>query len=276
MTNFLGKYRGKVKKNQDPKNLGRLQVIVPEVLDVDNENWALPCLPYTGKDMGMFTIPPEGANIWVEFEGGNRDRPIWTGCFWINEEVPKEVLAAYEQNGDPAEIQVFKTEDLILILSRRTKKEGVTLEIKLPKKDNKNAKKVIKLTLDKKGIEIKHDQQTLLKLTEDLLELKTKETGVDITAKQIQLKEKEGGEGKLEESGIELNKKSSTAKLTNDGIQLKNGKSEMQLASSGIKISNDGSEIAINSAIDVKNSGGAKINLSQVKVNVNNGALEVM
>ncbi|NEP02770.1 MAG: hypothetical protein F6K58_29795 [Symploca sp. SIO2E9] len=276
MTEFFGKYRGKVKKNQDPNKLGRLQVIVPEVLDADNENWALPCLPYTGKDIGMFTIPPEGANIWVEFEGGNRDRPIWTGCFWSEEEVPKEVKDAYEQNQDPAEIQVFKTEDLIFILSRRTQKEGVSLEIKLPKKDNKNAKKLLKVTLNKEGIEIKHNQETLLKLTEDLLELKTKETGVEITPKQIQLKEKEGGEGKLEASGIELKKKSSTAKLTNEGIELKNGKSEMQLASSGIKISNDGSELAVNSAIDVKASGGASLNLSQVKVKVNNGELEVM
>lgn len=274
MTEFFGKYRGKVKKNQDPKNLGRLQVIVPEVLDADNENWALPCLPYTAKDMGLFTIPPEGANIWVEFEGGNRDRPIWTGCFWSDQELPKEAKVAYEQ--DPAEIQVFKTEDFIFILSRRAQKEGVTLEIKLPKKDQKNAKKLLRVTLNKKGIEIKHDQETLLKLTEELLELKTKETGVDITAKQIQLKEKEGGEGKLEESGIELKKKSSTAKLKQDGIELKSGKSEMQLASSGIKVSNDGSEIAVNSAVDVKASGGASIKLSQVKVNVNKGGLEVM
>ncbi len=276
MEYFFGKYRGKVKKNQDPKKLGRLQVIVPEVLDSDNENWALPCLPYASKDMGIFTIPPLGANIWVEFEAGNREHPIWTGCFWSDQELPKEAQVAYETNQDPAEIQVFKTEDLTLILSRRTQKEGVTLEIKLPKKDNKNATKLIKLTLNKKGIEIKHDKDTLLRFTEELLELKTKETGVDISAKQIQLKEKEGGEGKLEESGIELKKKSSTAKLTNEGIELKNGKSEMKLASSGIKVSNQGSELAVNSAIDVKNSGGASLKLSQVKVNINNGSLEVM
>ena len=276
MTEFFGKYRGKVKKNQDPNKLGRLQVIVPEVLDADSENWALPCLPYAGKDIGMFTIPPEGANIWVEFEGGNRDRPIWTGCFWSDRELPKEAEVAYEQNKDPAEIQVFKTEDLIFILSRRTQKEGVTLEIKLPKKDDKNANRVLKLLLNKEGIEIKNDKETLLKLTAELLELKNQETVVDIAESQIQLKEKEGGEAKLEEAGIELKKKSSTAKLTNDGIQLKNGKSEMQLASSGIKISNDGSELAVNSAIDVKSSGGASINISQVKVNVNKGGLEVM
>lgn len=276
MTEFFGKYRGKVKKNQDPRKLGRLQVIVPEVLEADNENWALPCLPYAGEDIGMFTIPPEGANIWVEFEGGNRDRPIWSGCFWGERELPQEAVVAYEKSSDPAEIQVFKTEDLTFIVSRRKQKEGVTLEIKIPKKDNKNQKRSLKVLLNKEGIEIRNDKETVLLLTEKLLDLKNKETVVEIAEKNIQLKEKEGGEAKLEEMGIEFKKETATVKLTQEGIDLKNGKSEMKIASSGIKVSNNGSEIAVDSAINVKNSGGASINLSQVKVSVNEGELEVM
>ena len=33
-------------------------------------------------------IPPVGANVWVEFEGGDPDYPIWSGCFWGTGEVP--------------------------------------------------------------------------------------------------------------------------------------------------------------------------------------------
>ncbi|MGK7902085.1 MAG: phage baseplate assembly protein V [Hormoscilla sp.] len=275
MTEYFGKYRGTVKNNQDPNKLGRLQVSVPSVLDTDNQNWALPCVPYAGKDIGMFTIPPKGAKVWVEFEGGNRERPIWTGCFWGDKELPKEAEVAYEQNNDPAEIQVFKTEELIVIISRRKQKEGLTLEVKMPKKDNQNEKRLLKVVLNKEGIEIKNDKETLLKMTEDLLELKNLETLVDITAKQIQLKEKEKGELKLVAEGIELKKESSTANFTQDGIDLKNGKSQMQLASSGIKVSNDQSVVEVGSAIDLKGGGGAKINLSG-KVKVNDGNHEVM
>ena len=35
-----------------------------------------------GQDVGFFAIPPVDASVWVEFEGGERDHPIWTGCFW--------------------------------------------------------------------------------------------------------------------------------------------------------------------------------------------------
>jgi len=285
----LGKYRGTVKNNQDPNKLGRLQVSVPSVLDTDNQNWALPCVPYAGKDIGMFTIPPKRAKVWVEFEGGNRERPIWTGCFWGDKELPKEAEVAYEQNNDPAEIQVFKTEELILILSRRKEKEGVTLEVKMPKKDNQNETRLLKVLLNKEGIEIKNDKETLLKMTEteetkELVELKNRETPVKITPKQIQLLEKEKGEEKgellLVAEGIKLKKgkngeKGSTANFTQDGIQLKNGKSEMQLVSSGIKVSNDKSVVEVGSAIDLKGGGGAKVNLSG-KVKVNDGNHEVM
>ncbi|MBC6480824.1 MAG: hypothetical protein GDA56_26660 [Hormoscilla sp. GM7CHS1pb] len=258
-----------------PTSWGRLQVSVPSVLDTDNKNWALPCVPYAGKDIGMFTIPPKGAKVWVEFEGGNRERPIWTGCFWGDKELPKEAEVAYEQNNDPAEIQVFKTEELILILSRRKQKEGVTLEVKMPKKDNQKEKRLLKVVLNKEGIEIKNDKETLLKMTEELLELKNQETLVDLTAKQILLKEKEKGELKLVAEGIELKKESSTANFTQDGIDLKNGKSQMQLASSGIKVSNEQSVVEVGSAIDLKGGGGAKVNLS-AKVKINDGNHEVM
>lgn len=70
MNQFHGKYRGKVLKNQDPLSLGRLQVSVPAVLGEGSLSWAMPCVPYAGKDVGFFMLPSEGSNVWVEFEGG--------------------------------------------------------------------------------------------------------------------------------------------------------------------------------------------------------------
>lgn len=86
---FYGKYRGLVSKNDDPLGLGRIQASVPEVLaDVDT-GWALPCAPFAGKNAGLFAIPPVGAGVWIEFEAGDPSRPIWSGAWWGNGDVPK-------------------------------------------------------------------------------------------------------------------------------------------------------------------------------------------
>jgi uncharacterized protein involved in type VI secretion and phage assembly len=79
---FLGKYRGTVVQNLDPMNLGRIQAMVPDVSNVVPTTWAMPCLPVGGAQMGLFTVPPIGAGVFVEFEQGDPDYPIWTGSFW--------------------------------------------------------------------------------------------------------------------------------------------------------------------------------------------------
>lgn len=79
---FYGKYRGTVINNIDPMQIGRIQVIVPDASNFVPTSWALPALPVGGIQMGMFTVPPIGSSVWVEFEQGDPDFPIWTGCFW--------------------------------------------------------------------------------------------------------------------------------------------------------------------------------------------------
>jgi uncharacterized protein involved in type VI secretion and phage assembly len=86
---FYGKYRGKVTDNSDPLMQGRIRARVPAVYGEDISGWALPCSPYAGKGVGFYFIPPVHANVWIEFENGNPDYPIWTGCFWGANEAPK-------------------------------------------------------------------------------------------------------------------------------------------------------------------------------------------
>lgn len=84
-----GKYRGIVTNNLDPDQLGRIQVEVPDVLQRTPSTWALPSLPVSGMQMGFFTVPPKQAGVWVEFEQGNPDYPIWSGGYWGSQrEVP--------------------------------------------------------------------------------------------------------------------------------------------------------------------------------------------
>jgi hypothetical protein len=91
---FIGKYRGTVVQNLDPMQIGRIQVIVPDVSNLALSSWAMPCVPIAGKQEGMFMVPQIGAGVWVEFEQGDPDYPIWVGGFWgIAAEVPALALA---------------------------------------------------------------------------------------------------------------------------------------------------------------------------------------
>jgi len=82
---YYGKFRGTVINNLDPDMRGRLLLSVPDVLDLIPSSWAEPCVPLagpTGPPMGVYMVPPIGAGVWVEFEHGSADRPIWVGCRW--------------------------------------------------------------------------------------------------------------------------------------------------------------------------------------------------
>ena len=90
---FYGKYRGTVINNIDPEQRGRIQAIVPGV-DIVPTSYAMPCVPIAGKQQGIFVVPQIGAGVWIEFEGGDPDKPIWVGGFWgIAAEVPALALA---------------------------------------------------------------------------------------------------------------------------------------------------------------------------------------
>jgi uncharacterized protein involved in type VI secretion and phage assembly len=62
--------------------MGRLQVQVPDVTGLPPASWAMPCAPFAGIQNGLFALPEIGSGVWVEFEQGDLDYPIWAGCFW--------------------------------------------------------------------------------------------------------------------------------------------------------------------------------------------------
>jgi len=120
MPQFFGKYRGKVENNVDPQMMGRVQVSVPAVLGSGSLSWALPCAPYAGSGVGFFTVPPVGANVWVEFEGGDPDYPIWAGAFWGLGEAPAVPALA--------QMKVLKTDTATITVNDIPGAGGVTIE----------------------------------------------------------------------------------------------------------------------------------------------------
>jgi hypothetical protein len=138
---FFGKYRGKVENNVDPMMLGRVQVSAPAVLGDEGLSWAMPCVPYAGPGVGLFAVPPNGARVWVEFEGGDPDYPIYSGGFWGVGEVP--VTPAVPM------IKMFKTDGITLTLSDVPDLGGFTLEVNPPLVPTP-----LKLALTSSGIEM--------------------------------------------------------------------------------------------------------------------------
>jgi hypothetical protein len=127
MTQYYGKYRGKVENNIDPQLMGRVQVSCPAVLGSGTMSWAMPSAPYAGPGLGFFAIPPKGANVWVEFEGGNTDFPIWSGCFWALGDLTPDVAIP--------QIKTFKTDTTTLTLSDLPGPlGGITIQIQGGKK----------------------------------------------------------------------------------------------------------------------------------------------
>jgi Type VI secretion system/phage-baseplate injector OB domain len=151
VTSFYGKYRGKVENNIDPMQMGRVQVSVPAVLGEGTLSWAMPCVPYAGPGVGFFAVPPNGANVWVEFEGGDTDFPIWTGCFWGTGEVPAAPALA--------EMKVIKTGSITLTLSDLPGAGGFTLEVNPPAVTTP-----LKLVFNASGIELSNSAASV-KLT---------------------------------------------------------------------------------------------------------------
>jgi uncharacterized protein involved in type VI secretion and phage assembly len=93
-TQFFGKFRGVVTDNSDPLQIGRIRARVPDVMGDQESGWAMPCFPFGGSGMGFFALPCKGAGVWIEFEHGDPDYPIWTGCWYGSvAEVPPALLA---------------------------------------------------------------------------------------------------------------------------------------------------------------------------------------
>jgi Type VI secretion system/phage-baseplate injector OB domain len=123
MTAFFGKYRGTVANNVDPLLQGRVQVSVPAVFGEGRLSWAMPCSPYAGDQVGLFTVPPVGANVWVEFEAGDPAVPILAGCFWGSGQVPGTALPT---------TKVLATDAVTITLEDLPGAGGLTIEVGPP------------------------------------------------------------------------------------------------------------------------------------------------
>lgn len=126
MTKYYGIYRGTVVNNADPMHLGRLLAMVPDVSSLPPSTWAMPCVPLAGKQMGTFMVPPVGAGVWMQFERGDPDYPVWIGGWWgTAADVPP--LAMQGTPADPNIVLQSRLNNAVVISDVAGPSGGVTL-----------------------------------------------------------------------------------------------------------------------------------------------------
>jgi uncharacterized protein involved in type VI secretion and phage assembly len=171
---FYGKYRGFVVENADPEKLGRLKLRVPSILG--NEvvtGWAMPCVPYGGDaNQGMLFIPEVDAGVWVEFEEGDLEFPIWVGTFWSKPGGESELPFPNQPDGsEDSAVQDPPTRKIIKTL------EGHTIQF-----EDKDGEEMITIVEGGKGHVITMDKDGII-ITEGANQHKIllDNTGISIT-----------------------------------------------------------------------------------------------
>lgn len=183
---YYGKYRGVVLDNIDPDPLAPPGRILAEVPSIPGMllNWAMPCVPFAGPEMGLWAIPPIGANVWIEFEGANANSPIWSGCFWSEpEEFPLPKTLSPE---DPSLVSIF-TMGFITIISNITPAEGgLTIEIIDPV-----VEVPITISCNSLGVEVQNGVSTAVLNPEEGITLTAGETVVAMTDAAMEVESSE-------------------------------------------------------------------------------------
>ncbi len=215
MPQMFGKYRGIVTDNIDPLTIGRVQVMVPAVL-ADAASWALPCSPFAGRDVGLCLVPPVGANVWVEFEGGDTDHPIWSGCFWGAGEYPAEA-----QVQPPDQVQVLKGYGFKLV-ANSVGPTGLTIEVSPPMLG-----RTLRIVLDDNGIVVSNQDEMTLKMTESRIEMEALQSSkLTMSAEEVVIS---NPMSKIEMSGsrLDLTNGAASVKISPATVNVNNGALEV-------------------------------------------------
>jgi hypothetical protein len=86
---YYGKYRGTVADVDDPLEQCRVRAVVPALLGEQQLGWALPAAPFAGDGHGMVMLPEPGSGVWIEFEAGDINHPVWSGAWWAEGQRPE-------------------------------------------------------------------------------------------------------------------------------------------------------------------------------------------
>ncbi|MFI2508903.1 phage baseplate assembly protein V [Streptomyces sp. NPDC018972] len=203
---FYGKYRGRVVDNRDPARLGRLRVSVPSVLGPDLvTGWAVPCLPYGGAaDQGILFVPEREAGVWVEFEEGDLEFPVWVGTYWTRPDSKSQLPTPQAVDGSTsAEVQDPPTRKIIKTVKGHTVQfEDADGEESVLVREGRHGHR---LTMDDKGLALVDERNNTIVFDEDGIEV-TDASGnsIRMTDSVVTLLDHRSNTVELSAAGIEL------------------------------------------------------------------------
>jgi uncharacterized protein involved in type VI secretion and phage assembly len=246
---FHGKYRGIVVDVEDPEMLGRIKVQVPSVLgDQVSTGWAMPCVPYGGEaNRGFLFVPEVGAGVWVEFEEGDLEFPVWVGTFWSKPGGTTDLPKPNGPDGAEEEVQSPPTRKII-----KTAK-GHTLQFE----DKDGEERIVLweathshvISLDEAGVTVTDGSGNSIKTTEDGISvLDANENSVETTADGIVVTDANGNTVEMTADGIVLTDATgNVVRMTSSAFDLV-AKVPFTLDASGQPIVLKGSTIDLNKA----------------------------
>lgn len=90
---YYGTYRAVVVNNNDPTKQGKLKIRCEAIHGSSPcEVWAWPIAPWASKSCGLWIIPDVGDSVYVVFDHGRADAPLWFGGWWAKGETTADMV----------------------------------------------------------------------------------------------------------------------------------------------------------------------------------------
>jgi len=165
MAELFGIYKGIVKDVIDPQEANRIRVYIPGICDPIS-NWAEPIGMFgSAANFGSFGVPPEGSEVYIQFEAGDIDFPIYQPTGKGKLEFPEEyrgslnkwgfmfldTMIMFEQTENSGKIKLYTNdrENFITI-------DGVTNKIELKSLSGINIETTGELNLNASTVKIQN------------------------------------------------------------------------------------------------------------------------
>jgi len=235
-------YKGVVKNNKDPMNLGRIQVMIPTFYSGMSESslpWAQPCLFSASYESGSFIIPRVGNIVWVLFENNDKFRPVYIGSMYTSD------------------------------LSDRTRRQGERVQ------SARTAAVPTEATSEEIEVLYKSENSGIIYFDRDKLHILSPQgNGIEVDDSRLSFVNVEGASFNIENNVLELEFGNTKIKLDGEKISIKASSSDIEITSSSIKANTPKGSINIDETIKVS-SGNCSVNVGNNTVESSVGGTKV-
>ena len=92
---YYGIYRAKVVEQNDERQRGRIKVQIPSITGEGKSQYCEACMNVAYDNGGDLAVPKMGDTVWVMFEEGDVNKPVYVGNFFGAFKTP---LENYDEN----------------------------------------------------------------------------------------------------------------------------------------------------------------------------------